>query len=55
MREVSMTEFVKAHAAEAAVIDVNDVEEYNRAFSVLGGTSRWVKAGHSVDPDVGGP
>lgn len=48
MREVSMTECVKAHAAEAAVIDVNDVEEYNRAFAVLGGTSGWVKAGHSV-------
>ena len=30
MREVSMSEFVKAHAAGAAVIDVGEVEEYNR-------------------------
>src|SRR6478735_8839463 len=99
MREVSMSEFVKAHTAGAAVIDVSDVEEYNRghvpgamslplgelsrdlaaarcqiprdapvyvvcaagnrsliatgmlmhkgydAFSVLGGTSGWVKTG----------
>jgi rhodanese-related sulfurtransferase len=29
MREVSMSEFAKAHAAGAAVIDVGDVEEYN--------------------------
>jgi len=29
MREVSMAEFVRAHAAGAAVIDVSDVEEYN--------------------------
>ena len=105
MREVSMFEFVKAHEAGVAVIDVSDVEEYNRghipgaaslplgdlsrdltaarcqirrdapvyvvcavgnrsliatgmlmhagydAFSVLGGTSGWVKAGNPV---VGG-
>ena len=105
MREVSMAEFVKANAAGAAVIDVGDVEEYNRghipgavslplgdlsrdltaarcqirrdapvyvlcaagsrsliatgmlmhsgydAYSVLGGTHEWVKAGHAV---VGG-
>ena len=30
MRDVSMAEFVKAHAAGAAVIHVSDVEEYNR-------------------------
>jgi len=30
MREVSMAALVKAHAAGAAVIDVGDVEEYNR-------------------------
>jgi len=30
MREVSVSEFAKAHAAAAAVIDVGDVEEYNR-------------------------
>ena len=30
MREVSVSEFAKAHAAGAAVIDVGDVEEYNR-------------------------
>ena len=102
MREVSMTEFAKAHAAGAAVIDVGEVEEFNRghvpgalsfplpelsrdltaarcrlrrdapvyvvcaagnrsliatgmlmhagydAYSVLGGTSGWVKTGHSV-------
>ena len=97
-----MTEFAKAHAAGAAVIDVGEVEEFNRghvpgalsfplpelsrdltaarcrlrrdapeyvvcaagnrsliatgmlmhagydAYSVLGGTSGWVKTGHSV-------
>jgi len=31
MREVSVSEFAKAHAAGAAVIDVGEVEEYNRA------------------------
>lgn len=30
MREVSMAQFVRAHAAGAAVIDVGDVEEYDR-------------------------
>jgi rhodanese-related sulfurtransferase len=30
MREVSMSEFVRAHTAGAAVIDVGEVEEYNR-------------------------
>ena len=30
MREVSMSEFAKAHAAAAAVIYVGEVEEYNR-------------------------
>ena len=30
MREVSVSEFAKAHAAGAAVIDVGEVEEYNR-------------------------
>jgi len=30
MREVSMAEFVKAHAAGAVVIDVGEVEEFNR-------------------------
>ncbi len=30
MREVSMSAFVKAHAAGAAVIDVDEVEVYNR-------------------------
>ena len=30
MREVSMAEFVKAHAAGATVIDVGDVEEFDR-------------------------
>ena len=30
MREVSMSEFVRAYAAGAAVIDVGEVEEYNR-------------------------
>ena len=105
MREVSVSEFAKAHAAGAAVIDVGDVEEYNRghipgavslpvqdmsrdltaalcqirrnapvyvvcaagnrsliatgmlmhagydAYSVYGGTTGWVRAGHPV---VGG-
>ena len=46
MREVSMAEFVRAHAAGAAVIDVSDVEEYNlghipgAASLPLGGLSR---------------
>ena len=31
MREVSVSEFAKAHAAGAAVIDVGEVEDYNRA------------------------
>ena len=30
MREVSMSEFVKAHAAGATVIEWGEVEEYNR-------------------------
>src|SRR5664279_3318607 len=30
MREVSVSEFAKAHAAGAAVVDVGEVEEYNR-------------------------
>ena len=30
-REVSVSEFAKAHAARAAVIDVGEVEEHNRA------------------------
>jgi glyoxylase-like metal-dependent hydrolase (beta-lactamase superfamily II) len=30
MREMSMSEFVKAHAAGAAVIDVGEVQDYNR-------------------------
>ena len=105
MREVTVSEFAKAHAAGAAVIDVGEVEEYNcghipgavslplqdlsrdltdslrqirrdapvyvvcaagnrsliatgmlmhagyDAYSVLGGTSGWAKAGHPV---VGG-
>jgi len=105
MREVSVSEFAKAHAAGIAVIDVGEVEEYNRghvpgavslpvqdmsrdltaalcqirrdapvyvvcaagnrsliatgmlihagydAYSVYGGTTGWVRAGHPV---VGG-
>ena len=105
MRDVTVSEFAKAHAAGAAVIDVGEFEEYNRghlpgavslplqdlsrdltanlrlirrdapvsvvcaagnrslittgmlmhagydAYSVLGGTSGWAKAGHPV---VGG-
>src|SRR6478672_7863207 len=32
MREMSMSEFVKAHAAGAAVIDVGEVQDYNRGY-----------------------